>query len=171
MLYAFAVWLTSRSSESRVHFTCSDHLGTRCCFLLVCLLMIARLVGIAGAREFTIKCPLIIWYSRVMNSNFSRAVCQIQTFPCFSSFLFFFFYFLVALCLALAPNPGAQLCRLHCSTHNGHKGHVCTDYQIRPLYVQIDIVMFQVPVCLAGQSSPLQPEAVQNSLNAVASAD
>jgi len=54
--------------------------------------MIARLVGIAGAREFTIKCPLIIWYSRVMNSNFSRAVCQIQTFPCFSSFLFFFFF-------------------------------------------------------------------------------
>lgn len=43
-----------------------------------------------------------------------------------------------------ATNPGAQLCRLHCSTHNGHKGHVCTDYQIRPLYVQIDIVMFQV---------------------------
>lgn len=51
--------------------------------------------------------------------------------------------------LALAPNPGAQLCRLHCSTHNGHKGHVCTDYQIRPLYEQIDIVMFQVPVASA----------------------
>lgn len=48
-----------------------------------------------------------------------------------------------------ATNPGAQLCRLHCSTHNGHKGHVCTDYQIRPLYVQIDIVMFQVLLAVA----------------------